>query len=92
MVTPNEDIQEQEEIVEVIEEAPAVISSSKKSFEFAVEDTDRPGLTVYTVNTKPAEAEWQTLTILAPNYDSALELAGINKDNTVKISGVAFEG
>ena len=91
MVIPGEDIQEQEEIVEVIEKVPEVISSLKDSFDFSVNSADRLRLTVYTVSTKPAEAEWQTLKILAPNYDVALEIAGINKDNTVKISGIAFE-
>ena len=91
MVTPIEEPQE-----EVIQEV-AIISTSSKSnnkpkFDFAVEDTDRSDLTVYTVSTKPAEKEPQTLEILAPNYDAALELAGINKDNTVKISSTIFEG
>ena len=92
MVTPIEEPQE-----EVIQEEVEIITTSSKSkdkpkFDFAVEDTDRLDLTVYTVSTKPAEENWRTLEILAPSYDSALELAGINKDNTVKISGVAFEG
>ena len=92
MVTPIEEPQE-----EVIQEEVAIISTSSKSnnkpkFDFAVEDTDRSDLTVYTVSTKPAEEESQTLEILAPNYDAALELAGINKDNTVKISSTIFEG
>ena len=92
MVTPIEEPQE-----EVIQEEVAIISTSSKSkdkpkFDFAVEDTDRSDLTVYTVSTKPAEENWRTLEILAPSYDSALELAGINKDNTVKISSIIFEG
>tara|TARA_Y100001951_G_C11184117_1_gene207659 strand:- start:94 stop:372 length:279 start_codon:yes stop_codon:yes gene_type:complete len=92
MVTPIEEPQE-----EVIQEEVEIITTSSKSkdkpkFDFAVEDTDRLDLTVYTVSTKPAEENWRTLEILAPSYDSALEMAGINKDNTVKISSVAFEG
>ena len=48
---------------------------------------------MYTVQTKVSGIENETiLTILAPNYDAALELAGINKGNTVKISDVSFEG
>ena len=91
MVTPIEEPQE-----EVIQEV-AIISTSSKAkdkpkFDFAVEDTDRSDLTVYTVRTKPAEENWKTLEILAPSYDSALELAGINKDNTVKVSSAIFEG
>ena len=91
MVTPIEEPQE-----EVIQEEVKIITTSKSNdkpkFDFAVEDTDRSDLTVYTVSTKPAEENWRTLEILAPSYDSALEMAGINKDNTVKISSVAFEG
>jgi hypothetical protein len=47
---------------------------------------------IYTVSTKPAGEEHRTLTILAPSYGVALELAGINKDNTVKVSEAPFEG
>jgi hypothetical protein len=91
MVTPIEEPQE-----EVIQEVEIITTFSKAKdkpkFDFAVEDTDRSDLTVYTVRTKPAEENWKTLEILAPSYDSALELAGINKDNTVKISSTIFEG
>ena len=92
MVTPIEEPQEEE-----IQEVVAIISTSSKAkdkpkFDFAVENTDRSDLTVYTVSTKLIEEEPQTLEILAPNYDAALELAGINKDNTVKISSTIFEG
>jgi len=94
MVTPieeSEDVQEEEVIAE------AVISSTSKSkdkptFDFAVDDTDRPGLRVYTVSTKPAEENWKTFTILAPSYGAALEMASINKGNTVKVSEAPFEG
>ena len=84
----------QEEIAEIIEEVLEVIPYSDiSSFDFQVVDTDRPGLSVYTVQTKVSGIENETiLTILAPNYDAALELAGINKGNTVKISDVSFEG
>jgi len=91
---PQEEEAVQEEIAEVIEEVPAIITSSDVlSFDFQVADTDRLGLSVYTVLTKiPDIDEEKTFIILAPNYDVALELAGINKGNTVKVSGVAFEG
>ena len=83
----------QEEIAEIIEEVPEVIPYSDISlFDFQVPDTDRPGLVVYTVKTKlPDIDDEKTFTILAPNYDVALELAGINKGNTVKVSDVSFE-
>jgi len=97
MVTPIEEPQDEQDDVVVPEmevEEAETSSTSKKSdttFDFAVEDTDRPNLMVYTVNTKPAEEEWQKVTILAPNYGIALELAGITKENTVKESEVPFE-
>jgi hypothetical protein len=91
MVTPIEEPQE-----EVIQEEVKIITTSKSNdkpkFDFAVDDTDRSDLTVYTVRTKPAEENWKTLEILAPSYGVALEMAGINKDNTVKISSAIFEG
>ena len=91
MVTPIEEPQE-----EVIQEVEIITTFSKAKdkpkFDFAVENPDRSDLTVYTVSTKLIEEEPQTLEILAPNYDAALELAGINKDNTVKISSTIFEG
>ena len=92
MVTPIEEPQE-----EVIQEEVEIITTSSKSkdkpkFDFAVENTDRSDLTVYTVITKAIEEEPQTLAILAPNYDAALELAGISRENTVRINVVAFEG
>jgi hypothetical protein len=94
MITPieePEDVQEEEVIAE------AVISSTSKSkdklkFDFAVEDTDRSDLIVYTVSMQSVGIELTTLTILAPSYPVALELAGINKDNTVKVSEAPFEG
>jgi len=91
MVTPEEDIQE-EEIVEVREEVQEVISSTKASFDFSVASPDRPGLTVYTVSTKPAEEEWKTLKILAPSYATALGLASLSSDHTILLSDVPFEG
>jgi len=97
MVTPLEEPQdEQDDVVvpaiEVVEEVPVSTAKSDSKFDFAVENTDRPGLAVYTVSTKPAEELPQTLTILAPNYGAALEMAGISKDVTVKVSEVSFEG
>jgi len=94
MITPieePEDVQEEEVI------AKAVISSTSKSkdkptFDFAVDNTDRSGLMVYTVSTKPPEGDWKTLTILAPHYGAALEMAGIGKGNTIKVSETPFEG
>ena len=91
MVTPIEEPQE-----EVIQEEVAIISTSSKAkdkpkFDFAVEITDRSDLTVYTVITKAIEEEPLTFAILAPNYDAALELAGISRENTVRINVVAFE-
>ena len=95
MVTPIEESQEeQDDIVVEVEEVSAP-STSKKSdikFDFTVENTDRSGLMIYTVSTKPVGEDHRTLTILAPSYGVALELAGINKDNTVKVSEVPFEG
>jgi hypothetical protein len=99
MVTPVEEPQEeqdeQDDVAVPAINVEAISSTSKKpdtKFDFAVEETDRPGLTVYTVSTKPAEAELKTLTILAPSYGAALEMAGINKGNTVKVSETLFEG
>ena len=93
MVVPIEEPQE-EEIQE--EEVKIIATSSKPTdkpkFDFSVANTDRPGLLVYTVRTKPAEEEWKILTILAPRYGAALELAGIRKDATVMVSEVPFEG
>ena len=97
MVTPVDESQEEEQddvIVPEVVEVSASVTSKKSNikFDFAVEYTDRPGLTVYTVRTKPAEEEWKTLTMLAPDYGAALEMAGISKDVTVKVSEVPFEG
>ena len=99
MVTPVEEPQEEQDDVVVtemeVEEAP-VLSSLKKSdfkFDFSVEDTaDRLDLVVYTVSTKPSGEDWKELTILAPSYGAALELAGVSKANTVKVEEVPFEG
>jgi hypothetical protein len=96
MVTPV-DKPKEDEIQEEVEEVEIIFSTSSKikeqpKFDFAVDDTDRPGLMVYTVSTKPAEEEPKTLTILAASYAAALELAGINKGNTVKVGAVLFEG
>ena len=95
MVTPIEESEEDVQEEEVI--AEAVISSTSKfkdklKFDFAVEDTDRSDLIVYTVSMQSVGIELTTLTILAPSYPVALELAGINKDNTVKVSEAPFEG
>ena len=97
MVIPDESQEEEQDDVivpEVVEEvsAPSISKKPVVKFDFTVENTDRPGLTVYTVSTKPAEEEWKTLTMLAPNYGAALEMAGISKDATVKVSAVPFEG
>ena len=95
MVTPvDEPQEEQDDVVMEVEEvsAPPTSKKSEIKFDFAVDDTDRPNLSVYTVSTKPAEELPQTLTILAPNYGAALEMAGISKDVTVKVSVVPFEG
>ena len=97
MVIPDEpQDEEQDDVIvpEVVEEvsAPSISKKSDIKFDFSVENTDRPGLTIYTVSTKPAEEVPQTLTILAPNYGAALEMAGISKDVTVKVSEVPFEG
>jgi len=92
MVVPIEEPQEEE----IQEEEVKIIATSKPKdkpkFDFSVVDTDRPGLLVYTVRTKPAGEEWKILTILAPRYGAALELAGIRKDATVMVSEVPFEG
>ena len=95
MVTPIEESQEeQDDIVVEVEEvfAPSTSKKSDTKFDFGVESTDRPDLVVYTVSTKPVGEDHRTLTILAPSYGVALELAGINKDNTVKVSEVPYEG
>ena len=85
---PEEDVQE--EVEEVV--STSLKAKDKSKFDFAVEDTDRPGLRVYTVSTKPAEENWKTFTILAPSYGAALEMAGIDKGNTIKVSEAPFEG
>ena len=101
MVTPVEEPQEEQDDVVVpemeIEVEKIITSTSSKTtpdikFDFAIANTDRPGLVVYTVSTKPVGEEHRTLTILAPNYGVALEIAGINKNNTVKVSEISFEG
>jgi len=94
MAIPVDEPQEeeiQEEVEKIITSTSSKIKDQPK-FDFAVDDTDRPGLTVYTVSTKPAEEESKTLTILAPSYGAALEMASINKGNTVKVSEAPFEG
>ena len=94
MITPieeSEDVQEEEVIAEV--SIPSTSKSKDKSkFDFAVESTERLGLVVYTVSTKPVDEDWRTLEILAHSYGAALELAGIRKDATVKVNEVPFEG
>jgi len=85
---PEEDVQE--EVEEVV--STSLKAKDKSKFDFAVEDTDRTGLIIYTVSTKPAEEDWQTLTIVAPDYGAALEMAGIDKGNTIKVSEAIFEG
>ena len=95
MVTPIEESQEEQDDVVVEIEEVSVSSTSQKSdtkFDFGIENTDRTDLVVYTVSTKPVGEDHRTLTILAPSYGVALELAGINKDNTVKVSEAPFEG
>ena len=97
MVTTIEEPQEEQDDVVVpaieVEDTPSFTSAkSNNKFDFAVDDTDRLDLVVYTVSTKPGGEESKTLTILAPSYGVALELAGINKDNTVKVSEAPFEG
>ena len=97
MVIPDESQEEEQDDVivpEVVEEvsAPSISKKPNIKFDFVVENTDRPGLVIYTVSTKPAEEEWKTLTMLAPDYGAALEMAGISKDATVKVSEVPFEG
>ena len=95
MVTPIEEPQEEQDDIVVEVEEVSALSTSKKSdtkFDFSVENTDRSDLVVYTVSTKPAGEEHRTLTILAPNYGAALEMAHITKDNTVKVSEAPFEG
>jgi hypothetical protein len=88
---PEEDVQEEEVIAEV--SIPSTSKSKDKSkFDFAVESTDRLGLVVYTVSTKPPNEGWKTLTILAPHYGAALEIAGLGKGNTIKVSEAPFEG
>jgi len=100
MVTPIEEPQEEQDDVVVpaieVEAIPSITSKTSKTsdtkFDFAIADTDRSDLKVYTVSTMSSESEHQTLTILAPNYGAALEVAGINKNNTVKVSEAPFEG
>ena len=69
-----------------------LISNSKISFDFQVDATDRLGLNVYTVSMQGQDGDWITSTILAPTYGTALALAGMSQDNTIKISEIPFEG
>ena len=97
MVTPIEEPQEEQGDVVVpaieVEDTPSFTSmESNNKFDFAIEDDDRSDLIVYTVSIQSVGVELTTLTILAPSYPVALELAGINKDNTVKVSEAPFEG
>ena len=97
MITPIEEPQEEQDDVVVsaieVEDTPSFTSTeSNNKFDFAVDDTDRSDLMVYTVSTKPGGEESKTLTILAPNYGAALDMAGISKDATVKVNEVPFEG
>ena len=93
MVTPVEEPQDEQDDVVVPEmEVEEVSVSSPLKFDFAVENADNPNLKVYTVSTKPPEEEEVQLVILAPNYGAALEMAGVQKDNTVKVSEEPYEG
>ena len=97
MVTPIEEPQEEQGDVVVpaieVEDTQSFTSmESNNKFDFAVDDTDRSDLIVYTVSMQSVGIELTTLTLLAPSYSVALELAGINKDNTVKVSEAPFEG
>ena len=93
MVSPIEESQdEQDDIVVEVEEADTSSTSKQSDIDFVIDNTDRPDLMLYTVSTKPVGEDHRTLTILAPSYSIALEIAGINKNNTVKLSEVPFEG
>ncbi len=98
MVTPVDEPQEEQDDVVVpemeVEEvsAPSTSKKSEITFDFAVGDTDRPNLSVYTISIKPPEEESYTVTVLAPNYGTALEMAGASKATSVKVSEVPFEG
>ena len=94
MVTPieeSEDVQEEEVIAEVVISS-ASKSKDKPTFDFAVDNTDRSGLMVYTVCDEPTAGDWKSRTIRAPHYGAALEMAGIGKGNTIKVSEAPFEG
>tara|TARA_Y100000296_G_C5110530_1_gene224885 strand:+ start:108 stop:389 length:282 start_codon:yes stop_codon:yes gene_type:complete len=93
MVSPIEESQdEQDDIVVEVEEVSASSTSKQSDIDFVIDNTDRPDLMLYTVSTKPVGEDHRTLTILAPSYSIALEIAGINKNNTVKVDEVPFEG
>ena len=93
MVSPIEESQdEQDDIVVEVEEADTSSTSKQSDIDFVIDNTDRPDLMLYTVSTKPVGEDHRTLTILAPSYSIALEIAGINKNNTVKVDEVPFEG
>jgi len=93
-VEPSQEEQnEPVEIVEMVEEIkPSSTKASKISFDFQVDATDRLGLNVYTVSMQGQDGDWITSTILAPTYGTALALAGMSQDNTIKISEIPFEG
>jgi len=97
MVTPVDEPQEEEQddiiVPEVVEvSAPATSNKITSKFDFSVDDTGNSNLTVYTISIGPVSKESVALTILAPSYATALEMAGISKDMAVKVSVVPFEG
>jgi len=96
MVTVDEPQEEEQDdiiVPEVVEvSAPTTSKKITSKFDFSVEDTANSNLTVYTISIGPVSEESVALTVLAPSYAIALEMAGISKDMAVKVSEVPFEG
>jgi len=94
MVTSNEENTENTEVVETTSEesTPSISrrsSSITPSYDFK-QDIDSPNLSIYRVNTK-IDSEWKKYTIVATNYGTALELAGIQKATTIQESVEPFD-
>lgn len=93
MVTPSEETSNEE--IETVVEEPTVTtnrrSSSKPQYDFKWDEGTSSNLMVYTFKYKPPDEDWKTVTAVAPDFGTALQLAGVSKYGTVKESEVPFE-
>ena len=86
MVSSNEaPLEEVEEVTaepEVIPESVVRTSKSSDKYDF-VQDSGYSNLKVYTVSTQIPDGPRKEFTIVAVDYDNALMLANISKNNTM---------